>query len=66
MWELLKAAGLATSNTEARKLIQQGGARVNDAVVTDEKAVVGLSAVAAGGGIKVSAGKKRHVLVKPT
>ncbi len=63
-WELVKLAGLAQSNTEARKLIQQGGVRINDVVVTDEKAPVGEAALQHGA-VKVSAGKKRHVLVKP-
>jgi tyrosyl-tRNA synthetase len=65
VWELLKQAELVTSNSEGRKLIQGGGARVNDVQITDEKHVVTLAAVNADGVIKLSAGKKRHVLVVP-
>jgi tyrosyl-tRNA synthetase len=57
------AAGLSPSNSEARRLIKQGAARVNDAAVSDEKAVLTPSDMIAGA-IKLSAGKKRHALVK--
>ncbi len=56
-------AGLASSKTEARKLVQQGGARVNDVPVTNEKATLGPADVK-GGAVKLSAGKKRHALLK--
>ena len=64
VWSLFHKAGLAASNSEARKLIRGGGARLNDQKVDDENQVVNASAVA-GGVIKLSAGKKRHALVKP-
>jgi len=60
---LLVRAGLAASNGEARRLIKGGGARVNDAPVGEETAVIG-SAQLQDGVIKLTAGKKRHVLVK--
>jgi tyrosyl-tRNA synthetase len=63
--ELLRRAGLATSNGEARRLIRGGGARVNDIVVTDERRVVALSDLDQDGVVKLSAGRKRHVLVRP-
>jgi tyrosyl-tRNA synthetase len=66
LFELLKLAGLVSSNTEGRKLIQQGGARLNDAPPESEKQLVSLTSLNADGLIKLSAGKKRHVLVKPT
>ncbi len=59
-------AGLAGSNSEARRLIQGGGARVNDQSLTDERAVLTANMLMAGGVIKLSMGKKRHVLVKAT
>jgi tyrosyl-tRNA synthetase len=62
--ELLFVAGLAASNGEARRLIRGGGARVNDARIDDETAVVDYEAVR-DGHIKLSAGRKRHVLVRP-
>jgi tyrosyl-tRNA synthetase len=63
VFQLLVQTGLAASNGEARRLIQQGGARVNDAVVTDAAATIGAD-TAVGGVIKLSAGKKRHALVR--
>ena len=57
-------AGLSTSNGEARRLLQQGGGRVNDAQVTDPAAPIGADALK-DGVIKLTAGKKRNVLVKP-
>lgn len=57
-------AGLVKSNGEARRQIQGGGLRVNDEVVKDEKAKLRLSD-AKDGVIKLSLGRKRHVLLKP-
>ncbi len=56
---LFVRAGLAASNGEARRLIRGGGARLNDAVITDEGMVVAPAAE-----LKLSAGKKQHVLVR--
>lgn len=64
LYALLHRAGLAASNGEARRLIQQGGARVNDTAVGDATATVGESDLTAEGVIKLSAGKKRHALVR--
>ena len=58
------AAGLTESNGEARRLIKQGAAKVNDQQVKDQNATLVESDVV-GGSIKLSAGKKRHALVKP-
>ena len=58
-------AGLTQSNGEARRLIKGGGARINDARVEDEAATVSLSDVNDEGVIKLSAGRKRHALVRP-
>ena len=65
LFELLQRAGLCRSNGEARRLIKGGGARLNDRPVKDEMAKVGRSDVGAEGVIKLSAGKKRHALVRP-
>ena len=62
--ELFFLAGLAVSNSEARRLVRGGGARLNDAPVAEETAVVDLTALR-DGHIKLSAGRKRHVLVRP-
>jgi tyrosyl-tRNA synthetase len=56
-------AGLVKSNGEARRQIASGGLRVNDAAVTDEKAQL-TPADLADGVIKLSLGKKRHVLLR--
>ena len=57
-------AGLVKSNGEARRQIAGGGLRVNDAPVTDEKVTLTPKDIIAGV-IKLSLGKKRHVLLKP-
>ncbi len=44
-YELLREAGLATSNGEARRLIKGGGGRINDAAIADESRLVGLADV---------------------
>jgi len=61
---LFVRAGLATSNGEARRLLQQGGGRVNDAQITDPAQSISNDALK-DGIIKLTAGKKRHILVKP-
>jgi tyrosyl-tRNA synthetase len=58
-------AGLVKSNGEARRQIQSGGLKVNDAPVTDEKALLMSTDVSPEGVVKLSLGKKRHVLLKP-
>ncbi len=58
-------AGLVKSNGEARRQIQGGGLKVNDAAVADEKAQLTTADVVEGGVIKLSLGKKKHVLLKP-
>jgi tyrosyl-tRNA synthetase len=65
LFELLQEAGMAASGGEARRLIKGGGARVNDAKVADQNQTVTLADVSDEGVVKVSAGKKRHALVKP-
>jgi tyrosyl-tRNA synthetase len=62
---LIVKAGLATSNGEARRHIQGGAVKINDTGVSDEKMVVGTGEVTADGVIKLSLGKKKHILVRP-
>jgi tyrosyl-tRNA synthetase len=64
-FELLRRAGLAASNSEARRLIKGGGARLNDEPIGDEMLAVVEGHVTAAGVIKLSAGKKKHALVRP-
>jgi tyrosyl-tRNA synthetase len=63
---LAVAAGLAASNSEARKLIANNGLKLNDAAISDPKLTVDASALNSDGVLKLSSGKKKHVLVKPT
>jgi tyrosyl-tRNA synthetase len=58
-------AGLVASNGEARRQIKNGGLRVNDDAVTDEKMTLSPPQLTPQGVIKLSLGKKRHVLLKP-
>ncbi|HEY4860826.1 MAG TPA: tyrosine--tRNA ligase, partial [Xanthobacteraceae bacterium] len=58
-------AGLVSSNGEARRKIKGGGLKVNDVTVADEKTVLTLRDLTPQGVIKLSLGKKRHVLLKP-
>ena len=60
---LLQNTGLAASNGEARRLIRGGGAKINDAKIEDENLMVDTKFVS-GGIIKISAGKKRHAIVR--
>jgi tyrosyl-tRNA synthetase len=62
---LAVATGLAASNSEARKLIANNGLKINDVAVSDPRLVVEPSAVTGEGVLKLSSGKKKHVLVKP-
>lgn len=62
---LAQLAGLTVSSGEARRFIQGGGLRVNDTVVSDVKASVGLADLTAEGVIKLSIGRKKHILVRP-
>ena len=64
-YELLRRVGLAASNGEARRLIKGGGGRVNDVQIGSEKELVTLLDLNADGVIKLSAGRKRHALVRP-
>jgi tyrosyl-tRNA synthetase len=56
-------AGLVTSTSEARRQIKEGGLRVNDQTVTDERAMIGLGDVTESV-VRLSLGKKRHILLK--
>jgi tyrosyl-tRNA synthetase len=61
--DLAVAAGLAASKGEARRLVGQSGLRLNDEVVTDVAREV-TAADLRDGAAKLSAGRKRHVLVR--
>ena len=62
---LFRRAGLAESGGAARRLIRGGGARLNDEPVGEEERLVGLADMEGLDALKLSAGRKRHVLVRP-
>ena len=63
MVDLLAAAKLVASKGEARRLVAQGGVRLNDAPVTDPMLAV-TAADLRDGAAKLSLGRKRHLLVR--
>jgi tyrosyl-tRNA synthetase len=65
VFRLFVLAGLAASNGEARRLIRGGGARANDAPITDEAATLSTADLI-DGTIKLSAGRKQHRLIRPS
>ena len=62
--DLLVEAGLAASKGEARRLIEGGGARCNDHPVSGIAQTIGTADLTADGYIKLSAGKKKHTLIR--
>jgi tyrosyl-tRNA synthetase len=58
-------AGLAASNGEVRRAIANNAIMINDVRVTSERAVIGEADIPANGLVKLSLGRKRHVLLKP-
>jgi tyrosyl-tRNA synthetase len=58
-------AGLVASTGEARRQVKGGGLRLNDANVTDERAVLAAADLTGDGVVKLSLGKKKHILLKP-
>jgi tyrosyl-tRNA synthetase len=64
-FELFSRTGLAASNGEARRLIRGGGARINDTLVNSETRPVSLADLDPQGMVKLSAGRKRHALIRP-
>ncbi len=63
---LIVRAGLAGSNGEARRHVQGGAVRINDQSVSDERMTVSTGEVTKDGVIKLSLGKKKHILVRPS
>jgi tyrosyl-tRNA synthetase len=62
--DALRQAGLVTSNGEARRLIKNGGARVNDIAISDGDLKLGPNDLGEDGVIKLSFGRKRHALLR--
>ncbi|QND14037.1 tyrosine--tRNA ligase [Rhizobium leguminosarum] len=61
---LIVRAGLASSNGEARRHVQGGAVRINDEAVSDERKMIGSGEITADGVIKLSLGKKKHILIR--
>ena len=64
IFRLFAESGLSSSNGEARRLIRGGGARINDQPVDDEARVVS-NADLIDGAVKLSVGRKQHLLLRP-
>jgi tyrosyl-tRNA synthetase len=62
--EAFVRAGLVPSKSEGRRQIRGGGLKINDVALTDEAAVVNDTHLNDNGVIKLSYGKKKHVLLK--
>jgi tyrosyl-tRNA synthetase len=62
--ELMTAVGAAKSNGEARRLVEQGGVRINNAPVTDPRRTVGSADLASDTTLVLRVGKKRYFLVR--
>ena len=63
-YEMLRRCGLADSGGDAKRLIRGGGARLNDRKIEDENEIIGPAQFKSGGAVKLSAGRKKHLLVK--
>ncbi|RFB93862.1 tyrosine--tRNA ligase [Rhizobium leguminosarum bv. trifolii] len=61
---LMVRAGLAGSNGEARRHVQGGAVRINDEAVSDERRLIGSNEITTDGVIKLSLGKKKHILIR--
>jgi tyrosyl-tRNA synthetase len=62
--QAMVSAGLATSNGDAKRSIQGGAVKVNDVAVNDDKLQLSTVMLNASGAIKLSLGKKKHILLK--
>ncbi len=62
---LFVRAGLAESNGKVRQFLKDGAVRVNDKPMSDDRAVIGSGEVTGDGVVKLSLGKKKHILVRP-
>lgn len=63
-FDAFRRTGLAASNSEVRRLVKAGGARINNVAVDDETRAITPADLDANGVVKLSAGKKRHALLR--
>jgi tyrosyl-tRNA synthetase len=62
--DLLVQASFANSKSEARRLIKGNGAKLNDQTIADENGKISVADINADGVVKLSAGKKKHVVIR--
>jgi len=62
--DLLVESGLCSSKGEARRLIQGGGARINDEPVASAELLLSNANLTEENYIKLSAGKKKHIIIR--
>jgi tyrosyl-tRNA synthetase len=62
--DVVVALGMASSKSDARRLVDQGGVRLNDRVVSSATAHIAAADLDAGGTARLSVGKKRHGLIR--
>jgi len=65
MPRLLQGAAFSDQYDPPRRAIANNAIMIDDARVTSEKAMIGEADVTAQGVVKLSLGRKRHVLLKP-
>lgn len=61
---LITKAGLAPSNGDARRHVQGNAIRLNDELISDERRTITSADITSNGAIKLSLGKKKHVLIR--
>ncbi len=62
--DVVIALGMAASKSEARRLVEQGGVKLNDRPVSSATARIAAADLDAGGTARLSVGKKRHALIR--
>jgi len=62
--DLVLQTKLANSKSEIRRMIKNNGLKINNKIVTDEKKIIGQNNFDENNNMKVSHGKKQHVIVK--
>ncbi len=63
-YDLFRISGLAESGGEAKRLIRGGGARLNDRKIEDENELIGPAMFKETGTVKLSSGRKKHLIVR--
>ena len=64
--DLVSQNGLASSKSDARRILKNRGIKINDKVIEDEKKIVSLKDFSNNNHIKLSVGKKTHLKVTIT